>query len=403
MKTLAELKAELVQHTETAKSIQAAADTDGRDLTAEESNQIDNALAEFDRLNGEVGRRERIENASKTLSQPMPRATRSGPEILVKKTMDLNGFVKNVAMNPEAIRAAATTFAGEGTGADGGFLAPTEYSKTLEVLLKGSESILGLCDSITTGSNSIVLPVDEDPVWSASGVAAADVNEGIGYTATKPVLKQVTLTLQKTGVLVPVSEELLADGVNVGGYVAQKSADKLGWKLNAKAMTAFLASGAKIVVAKTGAAAAGTPPDIDNVLAMFQSIPAALRDSAVWFANPRLMGTMMKYVIGQSPVFVSGGSLANAPFDMLLGKRIIWSELCAAQGTAGDLVFVAPKAFYAVTKGTPQSAVSNHLYFDSDQVAFKVSARAAIKSKFSTVITLPDTTTVGNVAVLITR
>jgi HK97 family phage major capsid protein len=190
--------------------------------------------------------------------------------------------------------------------------------------------------------------------------------------------------------------------VNVGGYVAQKSADKLQWKINAAAFAAFMASGAKIVQPK-GSIAAGGAPDITAVLGMFQNIPAALRDSAVWFANPRLQTTMMTYVIGQMPVFVPGGSLANAPNDTLLGKRIIWTELAAAVGTEGDLVLVAPKAFYAVTKGAPQASVSTHLYFDADQIAYKTSARVAIKSKFSAPITRPDLTTVGNVATLATR
>ena len=367
-----------------------------KDRSTAQTKELDAVIAQFDDLSAE------IDLAQSVGARAAKLALR--PRVDPIANDNLNAFVRNVATNPDAVRAAAAaTYAGEGTAADGGYLAPTEYSRILDVLLKGPESLLGLCDNITALTNSIVLPVDEDAPWSVAGIAAANVAEGTVYGPSKPVFKSVQVSLAKYGVLVPVSEELLTDGVNVGGYVAQKSADKLQWKINVAAFAAFMASGAKIVAAKTTGAAVGSAPDIDNVLAMFGNVPTQLRDSAVWLANPRLQTTMMTYVIGQMPVFVPGGSLANAPNDMLLGKRIIWSELCSAVGTEGDLALVAPKAFYAVTKGAPQAAVSTHLYFDADQIAYKTSARVAIKSKFSAPITRPDSTTVGNVATLATR
>lgn len=376
-----------------------------KNRTAAQNTDLDNAIEEFERLTAEIERQDRAANVAATLSTPQRRRTSPGsPGVPASRAeAELDGWVRNLAANPEAIRNAAGTYAGETTGADGGFLAPPEYSRTLEVLLKGPASLLGLCEEIITTSNSIVLPTDEDPPWSAAGIAAADVAEGAAYGQTKPVVKNVNVILGKTGVLVPVSEELLADGVNVGGYVAQKSADKLAWRLNAKAFSAFMASGAKIVAPKTSGSAAGSPPDMNNVLEMFGNIPAALRDSAVWLANPRLQGVMMTWTIGQTPVFVPGGSLANSPNDKLLGKPIIWTELCSAIGAEGDLMLVAPKAFYAVTKGQPKAAVSAHLFFDQDLVAFKCNARVAIKSKFSALITRPDGTKVGNVATLAAR
>lgn len=361
-----------------------------------QTKELDAVCAQFDDLTAEIDLAQSIGARNARLARSPRR-----PDPLASAS--LTEFVRNVALNPDAVKAAtATTYAGEGAAADGGVLAPAEYSRVLEVLLKGPDSLLGLCDGITSLTNSIVLPVDEDAPWSVAGIAAADVAEGAAYGESKPVFKSVQVSLVKTGVLVPVSEELLTDAVNIGGYVAQKSADKLQWKLNAKAFTAFMASGAKIVQPK-GSLGVGAAPDIDAVLGMFANIPVALLDSAVWLANPRLQTTMMKYVIGQHPVFVSGGSLANAPHDMLLGKRVIWSELCSAIGTEGDLVLVAPKGFYAVTKGAPRASVSAHLFFDADQIAYKTSARTAVKSKFSAPITRPDSTAVGNVVTLATR
>lgn len=366
--------------------------------------ELDAAMAKFETLTAEIDRQEKAAAINNVLAQPKARISKPGAVTAPKAgALSLDQFVRAVATNPEQIRAAATTFGNETTGADGGYAVPAEYSRTLETLLKGPESIVSLCDNITTLGNSIVLPVDEDPVWSAAGIQPADVAEGAAYGQTKPVIKQLTITLAKTGVIVPVSEEMLQDGVNIGAYVAQKSADKLQWKMNAKAMTAFLASGGLITVAKTGGAAAGSAPDLANVMSMWNSIPAQFRDSAVWIANPRLQTALMSLVIGQMPVFVPGGSLSNRPFDTLLGRPIIWSELCAAVGTVGDLCFVAPKLYYAVTKGAPQAAVSGHIWFDQDITAYKTSVRMAVKSKLSAVITRPDATTVGNCAVLATR
>lgn len=121
--------------------------------------------------------------------------------------------------------------------------------------------------------------------------------------------------------------------------------------------------------------------------------------------NPKLEATLLKLVIPNTTIsaFVPAGGLSSAPFATLLGRRVIFTEQAAAVGTVGDIVLVCPRNFYAITKGGPKASVSLHLYFDQGLVAYRTTIRMAVGSKRTSVITRPDATTVGDVAVLQTR
>lgn len=152
----------------------------------------------------------------------------------------------------------------------------------------------------------------------------------------------VTATLVKAGVLARVTQEMLEDTTGIGGYVSNKLARKLGWKLHARCIAAFLASGGKVVVAKTAGAVVGSPPDIDNILSMDVSMLDENRANAVWLANPRLKPSLSKLVLGQVPIFLPGGFAQGIP-DTLLGRPIMFVEGLPAVGAAGDLVFADPR------------------------------------------------------------
>src|SRR5690242_19787411 len=59
--------------------IVARAEAEKRELTVEEKKQLDDAASEFDRLEGDIERRERLSAQSQRLSAPQPRVAVAEP------------------------------------------------------------------------------------------------------------------------------------------------------------------------------------------------------------------------------------------------------------------------------------------------------------------------------------
>lgn len=384
--------------------------------SAAEEREFTELTDRFDTLSSHI-RAEQAAEINAVLAAPSPRNVKPTPvpgfvrgnreEIAAsmsspKFSAELDSFIGAIPYGPHRVAAASGDIFQEAQGADGGYALPAD-KRELQALLAPPELVHSRCDIIYTRTNSVQLPTDEDPDWSSS-LAAEDVNEGAALTEQKSPLKLLDLTLLKKGALTRVTKEMLEDNTGIGARVVTKLSGKLAWKLHKMAITAFLASGGKIVVAKTGGAAAGSAPDIDNVLAMETGLLAENLARAVWLANPKLRPSLSKLVIGQVPVFLQGQSLANGAPETLRGRPIFFVEGLPAQGTEGDLTLVDPSMFYGVLKAAgPRIEESIHAEFKNDVVQYRGYVRAVFASKLQAKITRPDATEAGNVVVLATR
>lgn len=405
--TLAEMQAKLIEHAEKARALQAQAEA--RDLTNEEAQQVDEALATVEKLQAAITRAERVQ----ALGKPQPKSTPGvGPAPAPARGFaDHNEFFRAVAfaairnqVDPRLLVNTAGDLQQESSGADGGYLLPVD-KRSLQSLLTPPESIAGRCDPILTGSNAVTFPIDDDPVWSSS-MGSADVAEGGTLTETKAQFKTLTTTLVKKGVLVRVTSEMLEDGTNIGAYVLNKTAQKLRWAIDKAAFAAFKASGAlKTLTGTAGTyreATAPQNPKLAGVQKMWTSMIPEMRATAVWLVNPQFETVLQGYAVGNQPVYIPQGGISQAPFASLYGRPVIFSELSDALNVAGDIMLADPQSFFLAMKSAgPRTDVSIHSEFAKDVVGYRSYVRAVAASKFSALITRGDgSSTAGNAVVL---
>ncbi len=405
---LQELQAALVAAAEKAQSI--AARVTARELTDEEKRQIDAHLAEVNRLKGEITRLEAVAD----LSKPQPRLVASPAEALASSVTpaifasasDFFMAVRQAKPNhvdPRLVQAVSGG-ASEGTGADGGYAAPSELRRDIITAIYSPDTLQGLCDRLTTYSNTITVPVDEDPAWSAT-MAPQDLAEAAQASQQKPVFKQLTLTLAKKECFVPVTNELMEDTANIGAFVSRKIVEKLSYKLSAMVYAAMKGAPSKITQAK-GSEGAGAAPAIGTVLNVWTKMGAPLRRNAVWVVNPAVETDMLTWVITgtQVPAYLPfDAPVQGVPGGRLLGRPVIFLEGAVAKGAEGDFMLVDPTSFFVVDKGGVRQDTSIHFLFDSDATVYRAIIRAAVASKFSAPITRADATTCSNVVTVQTR
>jgi HK97 family phage major capsid protein len=420
------------------ETILAAAAADKRDaLTEQEQEQMDSLLAEIKAKGSDLARMQAVEENAKMMSQSSGR--KAPPEDPRDKSTDTdddepdaspkmkgNGkpperhprvidnhrgrwgwnragdymaAVRNACIpggqmdNRLAVRMdAPTTYGSSVTGADGGFAIPPDFREEIMIQVTGEDSLLSRTDQLTSSSNSITVPKDETTPWQDSGgIQATWTGEGQQKAQSKPVLEQETVHLHKLTVLVPVTDELLADASALGRYVMRKAPDKINFKVNLAILQGsgagqplgIINSGAAVVVSKQSSQLADTVV-AQNIIDMHARLYASSMERAVWLVNQDVLPMIHTLALPGKDntgaaatdwgthMYVPPGGLSNAPFGTLLGRPIIPTQAAPTLGSKGDIILADLGQYMTVMKsGGIRSDVSIHLWFDYDITAFR--------------------------------
>ncbi len=431
--TTDQLRAKMTDLHAQAQGLQAKADENGREMTAEELDLFNTIMAEFDLVEASLNRRERLEQQHASLAAPQARMTESEIRRTAEPAPNEPAMTRQTARTPNIEMRAAwerdtqrwgwgsfgemamsvvraslpnpildarlqirmenpgSTIVQEGVGADGGFLVPPEFrTEMMERMLEENE-LLRLTDDYNTARNAMVFPTDETTPWQTSGgIQAYWEGEADQIAKSKVALKTNSVRLNKLSALIPVTEETLEDAPMIDSYLRRKTPEKFNYKINhalvhgtgAGMPLGLLKSAALVTVAKeTGQAADTVVPE--NVVKMYTRMPANGLNRAVWLINQDVLAQIMLMKIegsagGVWPAFMPPGGLSAAPYGTLLGRPIFPTEACQQVGDLGDMFFVDLTQYLTAMKtGGIRVDVSMHIYFDYDASAFRFVLRFA--------------------------
>ena len=404
LRALLQRKAQAVK---AARDITDLAASENRDLTADEQAQVDQHLASAEGLNAQIEREQRlieVERAMQGTALELPDNVQIGvvePQLLNDPRRGFSHFgeylaaVRGAALRPSAVdnrlslSAAASTYANESTGADGGFLVPPEYSNTIMSVIEGTESLVTRTRQIPVSGNQFVMPANESTAHGTTGIQAYWDGEADTMTPTKPAFSNRTIKLNRLTALVPVTEEALEDASALGAWVEMEAGEKMAYKVTDAILNGngvgrplgALAAPCLVTVAKETSQGASTVLAA-NVLKMFSRMPAANRARAVWVMNqdvePLLpqMAIAVKNVagtenVGGFPIYIPPGGLTGAQYGTLLGRPIVMTEASPALSAAGDVMLGDFSQYITITKGAVKADQSMHFYFDQNIRAFR--------------------------------
>lgn len=283
---------------------------------------------------------------------------------------------------------APTTYASEGTGADGGFLLAPNYANTVLQWSFSDEALFTRTDTYTTGSNSLTVPKDETTPWGTNGVQVFWQSEAGQATQSKPKFGQDNLILQKLTALVPVTDEQLQDSfVGLGQYVAKQAGQRIRFKVDEAIVNGtgagqplgIINSGAIVTQAAEGGQTAGTI-NITNIAKMISRVPGASLKNLVWLVHPSAFPQLVILTNANQSLYIAPGQVADKSASMgsLMGIPLIISQHAQNIGTPGDIFLLDLSQYITLTKGDGiQSAMSIHLFFDYNVSTFRFNFRVA--------------------------
>ncbi|MBK9446337.1 MAG: phage major capsid protein [Betaproteobacteria bacterium] len=397
LEALNQKRAEVVGDIEALKASVSAASRS--EFNAEEAEKLSGLINQADHLSNQIDLHKKTEQLAVSMSITQPRQVEpvmtstvaARPTFSGGTTVSAgfanHGFVKGFSEFLGAVRNAAfgrvdprltnavTTYGAEGVGPDGGFAVPPEYAAQITSTVTGEDSLVAKFNPIMTSGNQVVLPTDETTPYGTTGIYAEWLAEAGSYSDRKPVLKQTTVTLNKVGAMVQLSDELAADAPAIQSFVMRKVADAITSKVNeaivtgsgvAKPLGLSNAPG-KVTQAKSGTTLAAV--DIANML----SRVANIQDS-FFLCHSSFLPKIWTLTLGQMPIFVS--DFRQSPYGTILGRPVFVTEYCSDYNTLGDIYLVSPSGYLlAVKSGGIQTSASIHFAFNQDIQSFKAVMR----------------------------
>jgi len=271
-----------------------------------------------------------------------------------------------------------------GTPSDGGFLVQKMHT---DVLLKKAREASMLLPLVTTipigeGADGVEAPyIDETSRATGSrwgGVQVYRRAEADTVTATKPKIGKWSLDLEDMMALAYATERSLRDASSLGALLEDAFQSEFAFKIDDEIFRGsgvgqclgILNSSALVTQAAEGGQAADTVVAA-NVQKMFARVPAKWLSSSVWLMNQEIWPQLFAMNQANMPIFLAGGSLANAPLGTLLGRPIVAIEQASAIGDVGDIVFASMGRYVVIEKDGIVAADSIHVRFIQNERTFR--------------------------------
>lgn len=323
-----------------------------------------------------------------TITNQPPVYKNLGEQMLDVREMTLGTDMKAKSAAAERFQKVVNAASGGSVGIDseGGYLVETDKAASILTTAIETGVLASRCTvqpiSASADSFSYLAADDRDrSTGKMNGIqvyrkAEADTMSSSG----KAKLKERELRVEDMYGLIYVTNRMLRDALAMAEYTKRCLREQLAFKLDyeiwngngAGQCLGITKSGLPVTVSKE-ANQSGTIV-AENVVKMLARFKGDI-SKACWFINQDCLPQFPLMKIGDTPVYVPGGSFANSPFGALLGLPIVPIEFCSTLATKWDIVLGDFSQYLLVRKGGVEEAESMHVKFTTDEMAFRFIVR----------------------------
>ena len=361
----------------------------------------ENKLEELDKVNNEIAE---LDNQISTLEKF--EAQNKGTVETGKVVNDTKKFkslgeqltaIKNAAMGRKVDERLVKNDLSGGINttidADGGYAIQSDFVGAILDRVYERSLVIDRCTtrSITANSNRanwVTLDDSQDAGQTgavvAGGVQVYWCEEGTTVLKSKPKYVNDELKLAKIMGICYTTEEMLQDVQFTAETVEQSFTDAVDALLRdgiynglgtrdgyASQPYGILKSNALVTVNASGDAL--TAQDLLNMKARMVKKNWA---NAVWVMHPDMEASLPLLNDGKDNlVFMPAGGIANAQYDTILGRPVIYDEYLPAVGEAGSVLLADFSQYLLIKKGQERKDWSIHVAFLTDEQVFRIILR----------------------------
>jgi len=275
----------------------------------------------------------------------------------------------------------------EGTGAGGGFLVPTQYAaEMLDAMMENSIVMPRARVYPMTTEKMKIAGFDSSTNTAGTlfgGIDAQWIGESDTGTATNPKVRKIELTAKKLALFTSSSNELAEDGLNLDSQLSTSMSEANSWFLDyaflrgtgAGQPLGVLNDPALITVNKA------TVQDADslvyeNLCDMLGRLHPGCFDRAVWVANPTCIPELLQLSqpIGTGGVTVPVMRETDGGFSIFT-KPILFTEKLPTLGDKGDIILADFSQYAVGLRREITLEKSMHIRFMQDEVVWRAITR----------------------------
>lgn len=350
-------------------------------MTAEDAAQYDRMEQEIDDISAQIERQQRAEKLENAMNKPVRKEIKNdvrggetknaGPRGTEAYNAAFWDFMRigNAAMTPE-IRNSLKV----GTDANGGYLVPEEFEKTLIEALDEGNIFRQFAHKITTSGDRQI------PMVLSRGTAEW-IEEEAEYPESDVEFGQTYLRAYKVATRIKISEELMADSAfNMAAFIAKEFGRRIG---AAEEQAFFTGNGVGKptgILHDTGAqigVTAGAADKItgDEVIDLYYSLRAPYRRKAVFITHDSAMKALRKLKDGNQQYIYQPALTANTP-DTLMGRPVYTSQYMPEVASGNKVMMFGDLSHYWIADRAGYSFKRlNELYAANGQIGFIASKR----------------------------
>lgn len=262
-----------------------------------------------------------------------------------------------------------------GDDAEGGFLVPDEYERTLIKALEEENKLRSLCTIIRSESGERKIPI-----VASHGSASWVEEEGL-IPESDDAFGQITLGAHKLATMIKVSDELLQDSVfDIESYIAGEFARRMGAAEEAAFLTGDgTAKPIGMLNATNGAGVAvttaGNAFTTDEILDLVYSVRSVYRPKSLFLMHDSTIKALRKLKDGNSQYIWQPGMKEGEP-DKLFGYKVVTSAYMP-EVAAGNkpILFGDFKSYWISDREGRTFQRLNELYAATGQVGFRATQR----------------------------
>lgn len=407
MRNLIEMQQEWKSAVDEMKTLIDLAETEKRDLTADEEKKYNEFDKQSETLKSDIekekSRLARIEKVSRMaedagkIQKKMEIPNVHGSHEDKKEFRSLGEFVYTFFANPSDERLAELREQSMGTGVKGGIMIPTVFRDTLMEVNPLQAVLRARCSNIPTeGDAPVEIPVlDQSPTKGRlAGVTVNWVAEGGAKPETDASLKKIELTPHEVAAHVVMTDKLLRNWPACEALLTRLIRGGITNAIETAILTGsgvgqpkgVYGSGAVKMVTRAGATSI-TYADVSNMFTEFFHDGNA---QGVWFANQTILPKLMALKDESSALIWQPNARDGNPGTMF-GMPVVWNNRAPILGNPLDLM-LADMSYYAICEGSgPYVGLSEHVYWTSNKTALKVFTNIDGMPWLSTTVPLSDT------------
>jgi HK97 family phage major capsid protein len=378
MASINEMRAERARIFEQAKALVQRAETEDRDLSAEERSAWDEMNADIDELARQINeteRRERIDAVRASLD-PDNGVERRTPEKDFERRFSafLAGETRSFEFTYTSadLQEKRDLLAGSGTGSN---VVPISFVRSLREHLIENSAIRQTNATILTTSGGEELRVPKTTAHPGAQITA----EAAQINANDPTFDQAVLNAYKYTNLTSVSREFIEDEiVNVLEYLARHNGIAIA-NLSGGHFVAGSGSGQPngvVTAASSGHTAAVGAITGDDLIDLQHSVVSGYRRNSYWLMNDSTLAAVRKLKLSDDQYIWQPGLQQGQP-DRLLGRPVVTDPNVPAVGASNkSVVFGDFSGYYIRDVGSVRFERSDDFKFDTDMVTFRAILRS---------------------------